>query len=70
MQPTGAGFLKNLLARSNRFVLQTNSKELHAPYLGYSKYGFKCLGFGAGLLVYLTNWSQWEFFKSFFFYST
>ncbi len=50
--PTGAGFLKNLLARSNRFVLQTNSKELHAPYLGYSKYtDAEVLGHGCSVLA-------------------
>lgn len=50
--PTGAGFLKNLLARSNRFVLQTNSKELHAPYLGYSKYAdAEVLGHGCSVLA-------------------
>uniref|UniRef100_A0A8C2BEC9 Threonylcarbamoyl-AMP synthase n=1 Tax=Cyprinus carpio TaxID=7962 RepID=A0A8C2BEC9_CYPCA len=50
--PTGAGFLKNLLARSNRFVLQTNSKDLHAPYLGYSKYAdAEVLGHGCSVLA-------------------
>ncbi|XP_016115903.1 uncharacterized protein [Sinocyclocheilus grahami] len=50
--PTGAGFLKNLLARSNRFVLQTNGKELHAPYLGYSKYAdAEVLGHGCSVLA-------------------
>ncbi|XP_016308725.1 uncharacterized protein LOC107663089 [Sinocyclocheilus anshuiensis] len=50
--PTGAGFLKNLLARSNRFVLQTNGKELNAPYLGYSKYAdAEVLGHGCSVLA-------------------
>ncbi|KAA0709077.1 hypothetical protein E1301_Tti021266 [Triplophysa tibetana] len=36
--PTGADIFKNLLAHSSKFVLQTHDKDLHAPYLGYSKY--------------------------------
>ncbi|NP_001292402.1 uncharacterized protein LOC335392 [Danio rerio] len=36
--PTGAGFIKNLFTRSNKFVLHTHDKNRHAPYLGYSKY--------------------------------
>ncbi|XP_073692607.1 uncharacterized protein [Garra rufa] len=50
--PTGAGLFKNLLARSNRFVLQSNGKELHAPYLGYSKYAdAEVLGHGCSVLA-------------------
>ncbi|KAG7329049.1 hypothetical protein KOW79_007223 [Hemibagrus wyckioides] len=36
--PTGESVLKNLLARSNKFTLRAQDKDLHAPYLGYSKY--------------------------------
>ncbi|KAG1940229.1 uncharacterized protein si:ch211-153b23.4 [Pimephales promelas] len=50
--PTGAGFLKNLLSRSNKFVLQTHDKDLHAPYLGYSKYAdAEVLGHGCSVLA-------------------
>lgn len=36
--PTGESVLKNLLGRSNKFTLRAQDKDLHAPYLGYSKY--------------------------------
>ncbi|XP_062855772.1 uncharacterized protein si:ch211-153b23.4 [Trichomycterus rosablanca] len=50
--PTGEGLLKSLLARSNRFTLRTQDKDLHAPYLGYSKYAdAEVLGHGCSMLA-------------------
>ncbi|XP_052005627.1 uncharacterized protein si:ch211-153b23.4 [Xyrauchen texanus] len=50
--PTGAGILKNLLARSNKVILQTHGKDLHAPYLGFSKYAdAEVLGHGCSVLA-------------------
>ncbi|XP_069049687.1 uncharacterized protein [Lepisosteus oculatus] len=36
--PTGEGLLRSLLSRTSRLVLRPQDKDLHAPYLGYSKY--------------------------------
>ncbi|XP_007228541.3 uncharacterized protein si:ch211-153b23.4 [Astyanax mexicanus] len=36
--PTGDGLLKNLLSRGGKFTLRSQDKDMHAPYLGYSKY--------------------------------
>ncbi|XP_055034506.2 uncharacterized protein [Misgurnus anguillicaudatus] len=50
--PTGAGIFKKLLARSNQFVLHTHDKDLHAPYLGFSKYAdAEVLGHGCSVLA-------------------
>ncbi|XP_053361987.1 uncharacterized protein si:ch211-153b23.4 [Clarias gariepinus] len=50
--PTGESILKNLLARSNKFTLRTQDKDLHAPYLGYSKYAdAEVLGHGCSVLA-------------------
>ncbi|KAL7886054.1 hypothetical protein AOLI_G00063490 [Acnodon oligacanthus] len=50
--PTGDGLLKNLLSRSGKFMLRTQDKDLHAPYLGYSKYAdAEVLGHGCSVLA-------------------
>lgn len=50
--PTGESSLKNLLARSTKFRLRTQDKDLHAPYLGYSKYAdAEVLGHGCSVLA-------------------
>uniref|UniRef100_A0A8C5DKW2 Threonylcarbamoyl-AMP synthase n=1 Tax=Gouania willdenowi TaxID=441366 RepID=A0A8C5DKW2_GOUWI len=36
--PTGKGLVKALVTRMQRVSLRPDNKELHAPYLGYSKY--------------------------------
>ncbi|XP_018607307.2 uncharacterized protein LOC108934227 [Scleropages formosus] len=49
--PTGEGLLKTLLSRNSRFVLRPHDKDLHAPYLGYSKYAdAEVLGYACSAL--------------------
>ncbi|KAI4886943.1 hypothetical protein NFI96_030459, partial [Prochilodus magdalenae] len=49
--PTGEGLLKNFLS-SGKLTLRTHDKELHAPYLGYSKYAdAEVLGHGCSVLA-------------------
>ncbi|XP_023672266.1 uncharacterized protein [Paramormyrops kingsleyae] len=36
--PTGDGMLKTLLTRTSWLVLRSSDEDLHAPYLGFSKY--------------------------------
>lgn len=38
MVPTGSGFFKALVSRMRGITLRAPDKELHSPYLGYSKY--------------------------------
>lgn len=38
MIPTGRGYFKAVVTRMQGFTLRANDKDLHAPYLGYSKY--------------------------------
>lgn len=38
MIPTGQGYFKALVTRMQGLTLKAHDKELHAPYLGYSKY--------------------------------
>ncbi|KAM9310056.1 uncharacterized protein KZ484_026015 [Pholidichthys leucotaenia] len=38
MIPTGKGYFKASVTRMRGLTLRTHDKELHAPYLGYSKY--------------------------------
>ncbi|GAA6066327.1 uncharacterized protein si:ch211-153b23.4, partial [Tachysurus ichikawai] len=49
---TGQSVFKNLLARSNIFKLRAQDKDMHAPYLGYSKYAdAEVLGHGCSVLA-------------------
>ncbi|XP_030621458.1 uncharacterized protein LOC115805118 [Chanos chanos] len=36
--PTGEGLFKSMFARTSKLTLRAHDKDLHAPYLGYSKY--------------------------------
>lgn len=36
--PTGSGYFKALVSRMQGITLRAHDKELHSPYLGYSKY--------------------------------
>ncbi|KAA8589047.1 hypothetical protein FQN60_010392 [Etheostoma spectabile] len=38
MIPTGQGYFKDLVTRIKGLTLRAHDKELHVPYLGYSKY--------------------------------
>ncbi|TSL89856.1 YrdC domain-containing protein, mitochondrial [Bagarius yarrelli] len=50
--PTGENVLKNVLGRTNKFTLRTQDKDLHAPYLGFSKYAdAEVLGHGCSVLA-------------------
>uniref|UniRef100_A0A8C9RR82 Threonylcarbamoyl-AMP synthase n=1 Tax=Scleropages formosus TaxID=113540 RepID=A0A8C9RR82_SCLFO len=50
--PTGEGLLKALLARTSRFTLRPHDKELHAPYLGFSRYAdAEVLGHASSVLA-------------------
>ncbi|XP_066571452.1 uncharacterized protein LOC136760098 [Amia ocellicauda] len=49
--PTGEGLLRSLLSRTNLLTLRPLDKDLHAPYLGYSKYAdAEVLGHGCSVL--------------------
>ncbi|KAL4659664.1 hypothetical protein GN956_G940 [Arapaima gigas] len=49
--PTGEGLLKTLLNGNSLFVLRPHDKDLHAPYLGYSKYAdAEVLGYACSAL--------------------
>ncbi|XP_064184363.1 uncharacterized protein si:ch211-153b23.4 [Anguilla rostrata] len=50
--PTGEGLLKAVLSRTSRLTLRLHDKDLHAPYLGYSKYAdAEVLGHGCSVLA-------------------
>ncbi|XP_066504814.1 uncharacterized protein si:ch211-153b23.4 [Hoplias malabaricus] len=50
--PTGASVLKKLFSHNAKFTLRTQDKDLHAPYLGYSKYAdAEVLGHGCSVLA-------------------
>ncbi|XP_026990958.2 uncharacterized protein si:ch211-153b23.4 [Tachysurus fulvidraco] len=49
---TGQGVFKNLLSRSSILKLRAQDKDMHAPYLGYSKYADpEVLGHGCSVLA-------------------
>ncbi|XP_071773096.1 uncharacterized protein LOC139925568 [Centroberyx gerrardi] len=50
--PTGQGWFKALVTRMNGLTLRPHDKDLHTPYLGYSKYaGAEVLGHACSVLA-------------------